>query len=78
MHLLDPIENHEPRAGKQYRIHQDRYFHVMGEGWYVNTRDCVVGPFLDKADAEQQVASLIRPEAVRQAEDTTEAWRHAV
>ncbi|UCE88941.1 MAG: hypothetical protein JSW10_11620 [Pseudomonadota bacterium] len=77
MHLLDPIENHEPRAGKQYRTNQDRYFHVMGEGWYVNTRDCVVGPFLDKAEAAEQLDGLMKPVAV-QPEDPSDSWRHAV
>ena len=77
MHLLDPIDYHEPRAGKQFRTNQDRYFHVMGEGWYVNTRDCVVGPFLDKAAAAEQVAGLVKP-APAQYEDPSDAWRHAV
>ena len=45
-----------PRAGKDHRVNQDRYFHVMGQGWYVLTREGVDGPYVDK----KQVNDLIR------------------
>ncbi len=45
-----------PRAGKDHRVNQDRYFHVMGQGWYVLTREGVDGPYVDK----NQVNEFIR------------------
>ena len=47
-----------PRAGKTFRNNGDRYFHVMNAGWYVHTRDGIVGPFLEKAEAELYLGEL--------------------
>lgn len=63
----------KPRAGKEHRSNSDRYFHVMGQGWYVLTRERVQGPYLSKELAREFVEDLIRsmvPEAKR------EAWRY--
>jgi hypothetical protein len=48
--------DNSPRAGKDHRVNQDRYFHVMGQGWYVLTREGVDGPYVDK----KQVNDFIR------------------
>ncbi|HID49959.1 MAG TPA: hypothetical protein EYP40_10180 [Chromatiales bacterium] len=36
------------RLGKEHRINKERYFHVMGQGWFVLTREGVNGPYEDK------------------------------
>lgn len=33
------------------RISDNRYFYVMGKGWYVLTREGESGPYLEKGDA---------------------------
>jgi hypothetical protein len=43
------------RAGKQARISDNRYFYIMGEGWYVLTREGESGPYPDKEKAEEFV-----------------------
>jgi hypothetical protein len=43
------------RAGKQARISTNRYFFVMGEGWYVLTREGESGPYPEKDKAEEFV-----------------------
>jgi hypothetical protein len=35
-------------GSKEARISTNRYFYVMGEGWYVLTRDGVSGPYPEK------------------------------
>jgi hypothetical protein len=44
-----------PRAGKDHRVNQDRYFHVMGQGWYVLTREGVDGPYMDKKQVNDSI-----------------------
>jgi len=36
----------------------DRFFHIMGEGWYVETRHGPVGPFTYREQAEHYLATL--------------------
>ncbi|MEJ2644187.1 MAG: hypothetical protein P8180_04515 [Gammaproteobacteria bacterium] len=36
----------------------DRFFNVMGEGWYVETRHGPVGPFTYREQAERYLATL--------------------
>ncbi|MCG6886079.1 MAG: hypothetical protein LJE74_02625 [Proteobacteria bacterium] len=43
------------RAGKPARISANRYFYVMGEGWYVLTREGESGPYPEKDKAEEFV-----------------------
>ena len=43
------------RASKESRISDSRYFYVMGEGWYVLTREGESGPYLNKNKAEEFV-----------------------
>ncbi|MCG6935668.1 MAG: hypothetical protein LJE73_07185 [Proteobacteria bacterium] len=43
------------RAGKEHRINKERYFHVMGQGWFVLTREGINGPYDDK----KQVTSYL-------------------
>lgn len=51
-------EARAPRAGRTFRSNGSRYFHVMNAGWYVNTRDGIVGPFMEKAEANRYLDEL--------------------
>lgn len=67
------IGGNKPRLGKEHRINTDRYFHVMGQGWYVLTREGVNGPYLTKELAKEFVDDLVCstiPDAKR------ESWRY--
>lgn len=46
------------RAGLRYRVNNHRMFNVMGEGWYVHTRDGVRGPFQSRGEAGEFVDDL--------------------
>ena len=46
------------RSGESDRINTDRFFHVMGQGWFVLTREGVTGPYDKKKLAEDYVAEL--------------------
>ena len=61
------------RAGKEHRTNTDRYFHVMGQGWYVLAREGISGPYLTRELAEEFVTDLIR--SMRPIE-AKEAWRY--
>jgi len=52
------------RAGKEHRVNTVRYFHVMGQGWYVLTREGVDGPHVDRNRAKLVVSQLIDPDSV--------------
>jgi hypothetical protein len=43
------------QGSKEARIGENRYFYVMGEGWYVLTREGVSGPYPEKDGAEEFV-----------------------
>ena len=47
--------DNSPRAGKDNRINQTRSFHVMGQGWYVLTREGVDGPYMDKNQMDDRI-----------------------
>ncbi|TDY00966.1 hypothetical protein [Thiohalophilus thiocyanatoxydans] len=64
-----------PRSGRHDRINDDRYFHVMNQGWYALTREGIRGPFIDKQDAEKFVAEHVtgaRRDTSRDTEHTRE------
>lgn len=52
-----------PRAGKEHRVNTERYFHVMGEGWFVLTREGVNGPHVDRNKAKLVVKKLVDPDS---------------
>ena len=52
------------RSGKQHRVNTERYFHVMGEGWFVFTREGVNGPHVDRSKAKLVVKKLVDPDSV--------------
>lgn len=54
-----------PRAGKDQRINQDRYFHVMGQGWFVLTREGVDGPYMDKNQVTDCIRKYTNPEQAK-------------
>jgi hypothetical protein len=47
------------RGSKESRISDSRYFYVMGEGWYVLTRDGESGPYPNKDKAEEFVNDVL-------------------
>ena len=46
-------------------LRSNRYFHVMNDGWYVESRSGQYGPFRYHKDAEQFVRALLDDEPVR-------------
>ena len=52
------------RAGKEHRVNTERYFHVMGQGWYVFTREGVGGPYIERNQAIIKIKQLEDPDAV--------------
>ncbi len=58
MNTKNPFLPAGPRAGKQHRTNPERFFHVMGQGWYVLTREGVNGPYNKKPEAENYVRAL--------------------
>lgn len=67
------IGGDKPRMGKEFRSNSDRYFHVMGQGWYILTREGVNGPYITKELAQEFIQDLVRsmvPEANK------ESWRY--
>lgn len=61
------------RTGKQDRNNPDRFFHVMGQGWYAFTREGVIGPYVTKERANELLEELITSQIpVSQ----SESWRY--
>ena len=63
MDFLDASGRGTPRSGMEHRVNPDRYFHVMGQGWYALTREGLNGPFTEKAHAVHYVNKVIAGEA---------------
>ncbi len=63
----------KPRAGEEYRLNTDRYFHVMGQGWYVITREGINGPYLTKELAREFLKELIDSMV---SDKSKESWRY--
>lgn len=55
------------------RSNQDRYFHVMGQGWYVLTREGIRGPNITREQAGQQLKELVHG---KQTTRQKESWRY--
>jgi len=47
------------QGSKEVRISENRYFYVMGEGWYVLTREGESGPYLEKNEAIDFVQTVL-------------------
>lgn len=47
------------RVGKKARISDNRYFYVMGKGWYVLTRAGASGPYPEKSEAVEFVNTVL-------------------
>jgi len=47
------------RDGSSARSGASRFFHVMGQGWFLCTREGVQGPFLDRHRANQCLLHLM-------------------
>ena len=71
MDIFDPDRNLPPRAGEGHRLNQQRYFHVMNQGWYIHTREGVQGPYLRKEDASDQLETHL----LQFTPDPSNAWR---
>ena len=63
----------KPRAGEEFRTNTDRFFHVMGQGWYILTREGTSGPYLTKELATEFVQDLVKSMVP---EDSKESWRY--
>lgn len=53
---MDNMSRHHSNKG---RISNNRYFHIMGEGWYVLTREGESGPYFEKGDAIDFVETVM-------------------
>lgn len=47
------------QGSKEARVSNSRYFNVMGEGWYVLTREGVSGPYPEKHQAIDFVQTVV-------------------
>lgn len=47
------------QGNKTARISENRYFYVMGEGWYILTREGVSGPYREKNEAIDFVQTVL-------------------
>ena len=47
------------QGSKAARISENRYFYVMGEGWYILTREGVSGPYAEKNKAIDFVQTVL-------------------
>ena len=65
-----------PRAGKDHRVNQDRYFHVMGQGWYILTREGVDGPYVDKKQVSDFIRKFTAKERVEKPADDPAPWEN--
>ncbi len=62
MDFLQTLGGGAPRSGRHDRVNNDRYFHVMGQGWYALTREGMCGPFIERDMAEEFVEKVIAGE----------------
>lgn len=62
------------RSGKQNRANPDRYFHVMGQGWYVFAREGIIGPYITRERATELLDELIN--STVPVEKEKESWRY--
>jgi hypothetical protein len=44
---------------REARISPNRYFYVLGEGWYVFTREGISGPYIEKDAAIDFVETVL-------------------
>ena len=47
------------RGSIEARVSDNRYFYIMGEGWYVLAREGVNGPYPDKQQAIDFVQTIL-------------------
>ena len=71
MDFLDINKNNPSRAGEEFRLNHQRYFHVMNQGWYIHTREGVRGPYLNKEDASDYLENHI----IHLTPDPSDSWR---
>ena len=60
------------RAGKEHRVNTERYFHVMGQGWYLLTREGIGGPYTERSEVKSAINLLINPDAAPVKDKTEE------
>ena len=61
------------RAGKNHRSNQDRYFHVMSQGWFMYTREGIQGPFFDRQQAQHHLWKML--DELKGEKDPSAGWR---
>ncbi|MCK4951729.1 MAG: hypothetical protein KAS48_07910 [Gammaproteobacteria bacterium] len=47
------------------KFRRDRYFNVSGDGWYLEIREGIKGPFITRESAEKFLKSLKRKAPLR-------------
>lgn len=73
MDFQNTLGTKQERTGKQDRSNPDRYFHVMGQGWYVFTRKEIIGPYMTKERAAELLSDQIKSQ---ESEQKKESWRY--
>lgn len=53
-------------------LRHDRFFHVMNEGWYLEVRSGVVGPFETHKEAEEYLSHLTVNPAPAKTDNTSQ------
>ena len=58
--MLQKSSNDEDisRMGEEYRVNPERYFYVVGQGWYVLAREGIGGPYPTKERARVFIRTI--------------------
>lgn len=59
------------RNGNQARFSGSRYFFIANQGWYLEAREGIQGPFPNRGDAEAKLAQLKEASPIGR----TEIWQ---
>ena len=73
MDYLQTTGVNRSRTSATDRSNQDRYFHVMGQGWYVLTREGIRGP---KVTRERATEFLKEQISGQESDGKKESWRY--
>lgn len=85
MTFLKDIAPLKYRAGPEYRVNSERFFHIMGQGWFLYTRrgseqpadeqsqERIVGPFTTKEETETYLINYL---ANMERYADSESWRY--
>lgn len=71
--MVNETDNMPSRAGEAFRNNPDRFFHVMTQGWFIFTREGILGPFVDQQKAKGYLSNHIKD--LRSDQDPSSSWR---